>query len=576
MTQAQWPAMSLGDAHALLTAQGSPFEMTTVVIAGRETRTWLNPPHTFAEVFAASQAFPERDFLVLDGERASFEAFGKAVRHLAARLQQDGVEKGDRVAVVMRNLPEWPVAFFAASLAGGIVTPLNAWWTGPELAYGLKDSGAKAVVVDAERFERLAARLHDFPDIVSVYVARSEEPIAHPLVRRLETVIGGVADWANLHQADFNGPELHPDDPATIFYTSGTTGNPKGAIGSHRAGSAAILAGAFSSARASVRRGETPPSPLEGPQKAALVSIPFFHVTGCFALLFGLMMVGGKAVLMRRWDAEEALALIEKERVTLAGGVPTVAWELLEHPDRARYDLSSLDTFTYGGAPSAPELAERLRAAFPRSSPGMGWGMTETSATVTHHSGEDYLSRPLSCGPAIPVCDLKITDADGAELPVGVAGELWARGPVVVMGYWNRPESTAQTFVDGWVRTGDLARLDEEGFLYIVDRAKDVIIRGGENIYSVEVENALMTHPAVADAALVGVPHRTLGEVPAAVVTLAAGKSVSEIELKAWVAERLAAFKTPVEVRILGEPLPRNLTGKVRKPELRALFAPRG
>jgi long-chain acyl-CoA synthetase len=277
----------------------------------------------------------------------------------------------------------------------------------------------------------------------------------------------------------------------------------------------------------------------------------------------------------RKWDAGQALALIERERVTMTGGVPTIAWQLLEHPDRGRYDLSSLETIAYGGAPSAPELVRRIHEEF-GALPGNGWGMTETMATVTQHGGEDYLNRPDSAGAPVATADLQIRGEDGVTaLPPGEIGELWARGPMVVKGYWNKPEATAATFVDGWVRTGDLARLDEEGFLFIADRAKDMVIRGGENIYSIEVENVLYAHPSVTDAALVGIPHRVLGEEPVAVVHLCPGCVATEAELQAWVRERLAAFKVPVAIRFLPEPLPRNANGKILKTTLKTLFADR-
>jgi acyl-CoA synthetase (AMP-forming)/AMP-acid ligase II len=284
------------------------------------------------------------------------------------------------------------------------------------------------------------------------------------------------------------------------------------------------------------------------------------------------MVAGHTIVFIRKWDPVEAMRLIERERVHVTGGVPTIAWQLLEHPERSRFDLSSLEQISYGGAPAAPELVRRIWEEF-GALPGNGWGMTETMATVTSHVGEDYLARPDSAGPPVPISDLKIMSTDGtAELPVGEVGELWARGPQIVRGYWNRPEATAETFIQGWVRTGDLARLDEEGFLYIVDRAKDMVIRGGENIYCIEVENVLFDHPAVTDAALIGLPHRTLGEEPAAVVHLAPGAGATEEELKAWVRERLAVFKTPVRIAFLPQPLPRNANGKILKGELKALF----
>ena len=278
--------------------------------------------------------------------------------------------------------------------------------------------------------------------------------------------------------------------------------------------------------------------------------------------------------MLHKWDPVRAFQLIEREKITQAGGVPTIAWQLIEHPARKDYDLSSLESMSYGGAPSAPELVRKIKETWPKSQPGNGWGMTETSATATSHGAEDYEHRPDSCGPAVAVGDVKIMSLDETpqELPVGEVGELWFKGPQVVKGYWNKPEATAQTFVDGWVKTGDLARIDAEGFVFIIDRAKDMLIRGGENIYCIEVENGLYDHPAVMDAALVGIPHKTLGEEPAAVVTLKQGAHATEAELRAHVAEHLAAFKVPIAVKFMREVLPRNPQGKILKNELKKLF----
>ena len=390
----------------------------------------------------------------------------------------------------------------------------------------------------------------------------------------LEAIIGPPGEWHRLPGAPLPATPLAADDDATIFYTSGTTGPPKGALGTHRNLMSNIVAAGYVGARTAMRRGDAPPEP--SPMTALLV-VPLFHVTACSAGLMTSTAAGNTNVLMRRWDALEAMVLIERERVTMTGGVPTIAWQLLEHPERGRFDLSSLASIGYGGAPSAPELVRRIRDEF-GAMPANGWGMTETMATVTSHAAEDYLNRPESCGPPLPVSDLRIVAEDGTtDRQPGEVGELFARGPQVVRGYWNNPQATEATFIDGWVRTGDLARMDEEGFCYIVDRAKDMIIRGGENIYSSEVENVLFEHPAVTDAALIGLPHRSLGEEPAAVVHLAPGSSASEEELQAWVRARLAGFKTPVRIAFVAETLPRNANGKILKAELKALFeqAPR-
>ena len=564
---AGWPAMTRDRCRAALTAPGQRFEMETVDIRGVPTRTWKNAPSDLRAVAMLGRMHGDREFTVYEDERVTYDAWFRATAALAHALQARGVEKGDRVALAMRNLPEWPVAFFAAVTIGAIAVPLNAWWTGPELAYGLADSGAKVLICDAERWERVAPHRAECPELAAVLVSRGEGRSGD--TESLESVIGTPDRYAGLPQAELPQVEIAPDDDATIFYTSGTTGHPKGALGTHRNLTTNILSSGYSAACAFLRRGEALPDPA---RKVGLMVIPLFHVTACSATLMGGIAAGNTLIFMHKWDAVKAFEIIEREKVNLTGGVPTIAWQLIEHPARKDYDLTSIEAIAYGGAPAAPELVRRIREEF-GALPGNGWGMTETMATVTGHSSEDYLNRPDSCGPPVAVADLKIMSEDGtAEMPTGEVGELWARGPMVVKGYWNNPEATAATFGGGWVRTGDLARLDEEGFCYIVDRAKDMIIRGGENIYSSEVENVLYDHPAVTDAALIGLPHQQLGEEPAAVVHLAPGTSASEDELKAWVAARLARFKVPVRVVFAREVLPRNANGKILKKELAALF----
>lgn len=565
-----WPRMSLAETQALLTAPGAKFEMETVEIRGVPTRVWKNAPPSLRILAQLVRAYGAREFTVHEDERVTFDANYRATAHIAHQLVAMGVGKGDRVALAMRNLPEWPAIFFAIVSIGAIAVPLNAWWTGGELEYALNDSGARVLFVDGERHERLKSCYDKLPALERVLVSRARGEVEEG-VTRLEALIGAPGNWASLPDAAFPDADVGPDDDATIFYTSGTTASPKGALGTHRNFASNILSSGYVAARAMLRRGETPPAMPE--PKVMLLVIPLFHVTACSAVLMGALATGSKLIFMRKWDAEAAMALIEREKVQVTGGVPTIAWQLLEHPARSRYDLSSLETIGYGGAPSAPELVRRIYEEF-GALPGNGWGMTETTATVTTHTGEEYLNRPNSAGPPVAAADLKIMDLEGErELPVGEVGELWARGPMIVKGYWNKPEETAATFVDGWVRTGDLARLDEEGYLYIVDRAKDIIIRGGENIYSIEVEDVLYAHPAVTDAALIGLPHKTLGEEPAAVVHLAPGTSASEAEIQAWVRERLAGFKVPVRVHFSPEVLPRNANGKILKKELRAFFA---
>lgn len=565
-----WPKMSLADATAALTAPGAPFEMEVVPVRGIPTRVWKNAPHDLGELLDLSRTHDGRPFTILDDERISYAANWRATAAFARVLQAMGVGPGDRVAFAMRNLPEWPMVFFAITTIGAIAVPLNAWWTGAELAYGIRDSGSKIVIVDGERYERLREHRAMLPDVERWIVARGAGAVADTTA--LEEIVGAPASWAALPGDDRPRVAIDSDDAAAIFYTSGTTGQPKGALGTHRNMMTNILSGGFSGARSFLRRGEPVPEPQP---RTILTVIPMFHVTACSAMLMGAMAGGNTTIFMRKWDAVRAMEIIEREQVNVTGGVPTIAWQLIEHPDRANYDLSSLEAIAYGGAPSAPELVRRIYEEF-GALPGNGWGMTETMATVTSHSSEDYLNRPTSAGPPVAVADLEIRAEDGVTvLPVGTVGELWARGPMIVMGYWNKPEATAETFVNGWVRTGDLARLDEEGFLYIVDRAKDMVLRGGENIYSSEVENVLYDHPAVTDCAVIGIPHRTLGEEPAAIVHLAPGTTATEAELQDWVRARLAAFKVPVAIRFAADTLPRNANGKILKKDLKALFADR-
>jgi long-chain acyl-CoA synthetase len=569
-----FPVMSVAEAHARLAEVNPLFEVEEAQVRGVRLKVWKNAPPTLREIFSLGQQHADKVYMVLDGDRVTFEAHRRAVLHLAAQLLADGVVKGDRVAVIMRNLPEWSVAFWAAALIGAVATPLNAWWTGPELEYGLQDSGAKVVFADPERWERIGPHVDACPDLQKIYVARVREEISDPRVARLEDVLTEVAAWGGLPSTEMPAADLQPDDDVTIFYTSGTTGKPKGAVISHRNIISNFINSASAQARAYLRKGEAPPQPdPEAPQRVFLVSVPLFHATGCFAIMIPAMMQAFRLVFQRRFEAGQALELMQRERVTHFGGVPTIVWQIIEHPRRAEFDLSSVETVSYGGAPSAPELVKRIREAFPKAAPGQGWGMTETSATAVSNFGEDYVLRPASCGVASVTGEAKIAGPQGCELARGEVGELWYKGPIVVRGYWNKPGPTAETFVDGWVKTGDLARMDEEGFIFIVDRAKDMLIRGGENIYCVEVENALYEHPAVMDAAVIGLPHRTLGEEPAAVVHLKPGQSADEAELRHWVAQRLAAFKVPARVAFWPDTLPRNANGKILKRDLKQAFS---
>lgn len=550
----------------MLTAPGAPFEMEVVEIRGIGTRVWKKAPKSLREVFEASRAHGNRTFLVYEGERLTFAEHYRAAAGLGKALVDTyGVSKGDRVAIAMRNFPEWSIAFWAAAAVGAVVVPLNAWWTGSELEYGLSDSGSCLLVADDERARRLAPHLRSLA-LRSLIVSRVQGELL-PGAVRLEDILRKAPLEPVLPSVN-----MEPEDDATIFYTSGTTGKPKGALGTQRNICTNLLSLEFARARAELRSGLTPAvltGQVPAEQGASLLSVPFFHVTGCHSSLVSNLRAGNKLVLMYKWDPEQAIKLIERERITGFGGVPSMPWQVLESPSFGKHDLSSIQAIGYGGAPAAPELLDNIRKKFPAVLASNGYGLTETSSLATANAGEDYLRKPYSVGLPVPILDVKVVDEKGAEVSPGTVGELWIKGPNVVKGYWNKPEATAQTFSDGWLHTGDLVRIDEEGFIYIVDRAKDMLIRGGENIYCVEVEDALYSHPAVMDAAVIGLPHKILGEEVGAVVQVKPYARVTEEELRKHVAGRIAAFKVPVRIDLRSEPLPRNPNGKIMKHQLR-------
>ena len=576
---ATFPVMSIAQCDAMMTAPGAKFELEERVINGVRLRVYKHAPLTLRDVILNSKQWDFREYLVFEDERVTYAAHYKAVAHLARRLREDfGVQKGDRVAVVMRNYPQWAVGFWAALAIGAIATPLNSWWTGEELEYGLADSGAKVAIVDPEKLERIRDHLPKLTQLKTVLVARGGDDEADPRIVSLEKLIGSAKAWASLPDADIPAAEVGPDDDATIMYTSGTTGKPKGALATHRAIISNVFNGMACQARHFVRQGQSPPvrDPLNDPPRIPLLAIPFFHATGAFSNLVPVIMNADKIVTMYKWDPGEALEIIARERVTMIGGVPAIAWQVLEHPDRDKFDLSSIQFVAYGGAPSAPELVATIKRRFPDGLASNGWGMTETCAASCVNFGKDYEVRPDSCGAPAPAMDFKIVGANGETLGPNQVGELWVKGPNNCKAYWNKPEATAKTFIDGWVVTGDIGRMDEEGFVFLLDRAKDMLIRGGENIYCIEVESALYDHPAIMDAAVVGIPHKVLGEEVGAVVQVKPDMEVTADELRRFTAQKIAAFKVPVEVQIQRDPLPRNANGKIMKSELRGRFVPRG
>ena len=583
--------MSIADANAALTAAGQLFEMEELDIRGVPTRIWKNAPPSLRAVMDMSLGHGDSVFLVYEDERTTFAEHYRIACTLAHRLRDTfDVQQGDRVAIIMRNLPEWVMAFWAATLAGAIVVPLNAWWSGEELRYGLEDSGSKVAFVDTERVERIRPVLGGLHDLRAVIVADEHRTEATaPLVVSEPPGGAAVPEWPfplALGTVDETAtpPELtiDPEDDATIFYTSGTTGRPKGAVGTHRNMCTNLMSLFFINTRGATRFGTGLAPVGEKAQAAFLLSVPLFHATGCHSVMVSNLAAGGKLVMMHHFDPERALELIEREKIGTFGGVPAMVMQVLDSPDFSKYDTSSIRGVSYGGAPAPPDLVRRIRAAWPIGQPSNGYGLTEPSSVTSMNSGDDYIARPESVGPPVPVCDVAVMpeafpgDEPADSVPSGpdVRGELWIKGPNVVRGYWNRPEETAKTFSHGWLHTGDVARLDEDNFIYIVDRAKDMIIRGGENVYSVQVEAALFEHPAVADCAVIGVPHPTLGEEVGAVVVLRPGAKVTADELRLHVKDRLAGFMVPTHIWFRAEPLPRNPQGKVLKRELRDALMP--
>ena len=553
--------LSYEDAFAQITAAGAKFETTEVEIRGSTFTVFKDAPATVRDLFDSTRRFDDAEFLVYEDERYTYADVRERTSAIAAALQTTyGVGKGDRVAIAMRNYPEWIFTYLGAVSIGAIVVSLNAWWTPDELRYGLEDSAPAVLVADPERIDRTRA-------------AAAHLGIATIGVRLTGDAPDGVDRWDDVvvAGATYDRPDLDPDDDATILYTSGTTGHPKGAVSTHRAIVQALKGFSAKAAADGLRR------PTEAAGRTGrpvfILIVPLFHVTGNVPVMLGSLASGLKLVIMHKWEPGRALELIEREKVTNFVGVPTQSWDLLEHPDFAKYDTSSLASVGGGGAPAPPQLVTRVSSSFAAAKPSIAYGMTETNAYGPANSGTDYQAHPTSTGRGTPILQISVRDADGVAVATDQRGEIWLKSPSMIRGYWNRPEATDEAIVDGWLRTGDLGRLDEDGFLYIEDRAKDMVLRGGENVYCAEVEAAIYDHPDVYEAAVFGVPHERLGEEVAAAIVLRPGASVDTDALTAFLAERIAAFKVPSKVFFHTEALPRNAAGKILKRDLRDAVA---
>lgn len=552
----------LKQAWAELTAPGQMFEITTVEVQGVPVRAFALAPPTLRDVWLMAAGHGDKDYLVFGEERCTYAEAQAYTASIANWLSQQGVGPGDRVAIAMRNYPEWMLAYWAVVSMGAVVVGMNAWWVAHEMHFGLEDSSPRVLICDRERLQRFEEIRDDFPGLIVTAVRLEDDAPA------------GVIDWVEVINSPAEMPQaaIDPDDDACIFYTSGTTGRPKGAQLTHRGCVNNIMNLVFANtvqpmalARA---RGEQPAA-AEPPKVSSLVATPLFHVTANNCVAHVTTLAGGKLVHMYKWDAAEALRLIEQEKITTFSAVPMMAREVMMHPDFAGTDTSSLQSIGGGGAAMQPDLVKKVGEHLENTQPGTGYGMTETCGIISALSSEFFKDRPTSCGPAMPTFESKCVNEQGDTLPPGEVGELWVRGAPVIKGYLNRPEATAETITDGWLHTGDVAYLDEDGFIYLVDRAKDMVLRGGENVYCAEVENALFSHPGVAEAVAFAVPDERLGEEVGAAIYPAPGVAVDAAGLREHCKNLLAPYKIPRYIWFVDEPLPRNANGKFVKREIR-------
>lgn len=544
---------------AAITGEGGQLPVAKGVVRGVEMPVFVAGPPTmreFVEAFGALNG--AKEFVVYREERYTLgEIVAQGKRIAAACQARYGLAKGDRVAIAMRNYPEWIAAVLGLLHFGVVVVPMNAWWQADEFAYGLKDCGARLVLADGERAKRLVGTG------VPIVTVRCDEALGDA---RLEDLLdGGPAEaW--------QPPVLVPGDDAWILYTSGSTGYPKGAVSTHQA----LVAGALNYVTTMlamlhlhVQAGNTPAE-----QQVMLLNVPLFHVTGAVPIFLVSFVIGRKLVIMHRWDAGEALRLMEEEKATYFVGVPTMSLELMQHPDRPNYKLEHLVDIAAGGAPRPEAHVERLAEAFPGKNPALGYGLTETNAVGAGNLRSNYRAKPNSTGRASgPVVEIDVADENGTPLPPGQVGAIRIRSVANARGYWNKPAETAKAFMaGGWFDTGDIGYLDEDGYVFIVDRAKDIIIRGGENISCQEVEAAIYAHPDVAEAAVFGLPDERLGEITGAVVHPKAGARLSGEDVIDFTKAKLASFKVPARVWIDAEQLPKLGSGKIDKVTLRAAY----
>jgi long-chain acyl-CoA synthetase len=542
-------ALTREEARAQLIAEGAEYELEQRTLYGQQIRSFKNAPHTLRDLFADNVS--DLDFFVYENERYSFrESHGKASQIAQLLIEEYGVSKGDRVAISMRNYPEWVFSFMAVTSIGGVAVAMNALWTSEEMHYGLSDSGAKVLIADRERMERVTPVLGDLN--VEVLTVRCEQG------KSLETAMAKYSEEMPLI-------DVAPEDMATILYTSGSTGHPKGAVSCHLNILSALKSWELDQMTAVLMSGIEPEEPEYQP--AGLMAVPLFHATGSHAVFLSSFRTQRKLVSMYKWDPAAAASLIEEERISSFVAPAAMTGDLINTARKTDKDLSSLLTVGGGGAPRAPEQVKNIATTFAKALHNTGWGMTETNAIGCGIGGEDYLAHPGSSGRCSAVLDIQVVDESGAVLAAGERGELLIRGASVIEGYWQRPDANESTFVDGWLRTGDVAYIDEEGYLYIVDRIKDLVIRGGENIGCAEVEAGLLAHEAILEASVYSVPDERLGEEVGA--TIHSEAPIDETELREFLQEHIAKFKIPRYIAQSSEPLPRIASGKIDKRNIR-------
>jgi len=566
-------------AIAEITAPGELYETTKIKVGSIDYIGFARAPENLLEIFRAGLQFSKNDFYVFQKERYTFKDTWVEAARVANTLLELGIKQGDRIGINCRNYPEWIFAFMGITAIGGVATALNAWWSKEETILAIKDSGLEYLIVDRERYTKIQDSIEGL-NLTLITVRMAPQAGAIPWESRIRTAS------TEMPELDIPGHE-----PATLLFTSGSTAHPKGVLSNHRAIVSALLgweAGAIINWRAQQLEMEAQgvditdlPDPrkrfggpetsrkLENPP-ASILSVPLFHVTGLFVQMLTSFRGGRKLVGMYKWDVDEALRIIQDEKLTSFNGVPTMSWELIQSPNLHKYDLSSLHSAGGGGAPMAPEHSKQIDEKLCKGGQLTGWGMTETQGYGANISGSDFAQRPKSCGRAIPpICKVRAVDEDGNDVGPGNEGELSIWGIMNFSGYWRDPEATARAISDGWVRSGDIGYVDEEGFVYITDRKKDIVIRGGENISCQEVESVLYEHGDILECAVIGIPHERLGEVAGAVVCVAKESALTAASIQEWARNRLASFQVPERVWIRYDRLPRTGSEKIFKRVIR-------